>query len=208
MFCFSFIWLSASHRVVCFSRPTRADVCAFSQGFFETAGDAQQAPPAIVKEAAAFDAFLQRRFNWSAVAPNILEDSEWGPTVVDSRLDHTANEFASAASQHAAGAAVEKVGGDADHEARVAAAFGGLELGATEQLAAAARQSRAMRMAALDSEERQGRRQTESGGVDSVCGTVTSLGERSEIATPSSVSGQHVGFEDAYLLRGTLILMC
>lgn len=163
------------------------------QGFFETAADAQQAPRAIVKEATAFDTFLQRRFNWSAVAPEILEDSEWGPTVVDGGHNATSDVRIG---QNADGKAVEKVGGDADHEARVAAAFGGLELGGTEQLATAARQSRLLRMEALESEQGQGAEQSDGG--DESCAAASPL----STATDSSVSSPQAGFENAYLQMG------
>ena len=103
--------------------------------------------------------------------------------------------------------AVEKVGGDADHEARVAAAFGGLELGGSDHLAAAARQSRLLRMTDMDTDEGQGEL-ADSGGVESMEGTVASHGEASDAAPTSStatagtVSSQHDGFEDAYLQMG------
>lgn len=150
-----------------------------------------------MKEAKAFDAFLQRRFNWSAVAPEILEDSEWGPTVVSGDQSATGDVHVG---QNAAGKTVEKVGGDADHEARVAAAFGGLELGETEQLATAARQSRLRRMEGLESEQ--------TDGADSEERIVASLDERSaaastlSTATAGSASSPQVGFQDAYLQMG------
>ena len=142
-----------------------------AQGFFETAADVQQAPSAVVKEAKSFDSFLQRRFNWSAVAPGILEDSEWGPTVVEQEEDADA-EAAARASGLRGERAGGKVGGDADHEARVAAAFGGLELGANTQLATAARQSRVERlaMAQEDEDEADGHAVGGAGGAGSTAG--------------------------------------
>lgn len=158
-----------------------------------------------MKQAVVFDAFLKKRFNWSALAPEILEHSEWGPTVVHSSVDPDADGLESSASQQAGGMAVEKVGGDADHEARVAAAFGGLELGGTEQLAAAARQSRLARIASMELERGQGQGRADGSDGDSLGGTATTLGEGTDALTsPSTRDGiaRHDGFEDAFLQMG------
>ena len=97
-------------------------------GFFETAGDEAQVSKPIVAAAREFDSFLQRKFNWSAVNHNgihLESGSEWGPTVVEET-----SEGSIVGGAGVAAAAAGKMAGDADHEARVSAAFGGLELGA------------------------------------------------------------------------------
>ncbi len=84
----------------------------------------------------------------------MLEDSEWGPTVVHSTQPQQQTRGTSESSV--------RTEGDADHEARVSAAFGGLELSADAPLAEAANDSAARRRAESGAEDeaetaRQGR---------------------------------------------------
>ena len=67
----------------------------------------------------------------------MLEDSEWGPTVVHNTQPQQQTRGASEGSV--------RTEGDADHEARVSAAFGSLELSADAPLAEAANDSAARR---------------------------------------------------------------
>ena len=67
----------------------------------------------------------------------MLEDSEWGPTVVHSAQPQQPTRGASEGSV--------RTEGDAGHEARVSAAFGSLELSADAPLAEAANDSAARR---------------------------------------------------------------